>query len=93
MDDDAMDDDAVDDAVDEDVDMGDVFRGLATEPLADGLTVESAFVLVKGLDDEDHSITWAGRSGGVAISTEELLGALEGLVCSIRRDLASDWEA
>lgn len=79
--------------MDEDVDMRDLFGGLATEPLADGLTVQSAFVLVRGLDDEDDSITWAGRSGGAAISTEELLGALEGLVYSIRRDLASDWEA
>jgi hypothetical protein len=81
-----------DDAVDDDVDMRDLLRGLATDPLADGLTVESAFVLVKGIDAEDDSIAWAGRSGGIAISTEELLGALEGLVCSIRRDLASDWE-
>jgi hypothetical protein len=74
-----------------DVDMQDLFRGLPTEPLAEGLTVESAFVLVKGVDHEDDSIVWAGRSGGVPLSTEELLGALEGLVCSIRRDLAGDW--
>jgi hypothetical protein len=82
--------DEIDDV--DDVDMREVFAGLATEPLDDGLTVQSAFVLVKGHDDEDDSVAWAGRSGGAAMSTEELLGALEGLISSIRRDLASDWE-
>ena len=79
-----------DDEVDE-VDMRDVFAGLPTAPLPDSATVHAAFVLVKGLED-DGSIAWEGRSGGAPVSTEELLGALEGLVRSLRNDLASDWE-
>ncbi len=85
------DDDVIDvDEVDE-VDMREVFAGLPTDGLPDGASVQAAFVLVKGLE-EDGSIAWEGRTGGAPVSTEELLGALEGLVRSLRNDLASDWE-
>ena len=94
-DDDVIDVEEVDGPVDEadieEVDMREVFAGLPTDPLPDGATVQAAFALVKGVED-DGSIAWEGRSGGVPVSTEELLGALEGLVRSLRNDLASDWE-
>lgn len=64
---------------------------LETDELEDDLKVESVFALIRSRD-KDGSAVWSGRSGGTKLSSEELLGAMEGLVASIRRDLANDWE-
>jgi hypothetical protein len=69
----------------------DLVQGFTTDVLDDGDTVVSIFGLVK-IRDSDGDVQWAGRSGGEPMSSEELLGALSGLVASIQRDLASDWE-
>ena len=69
----------------------DLVQGFTTDVLDDGDTVVSIFGLVK-IRDSDGDVQWAGRSGGEPMSSEELLGALSGLVASIRADLASDWE-
>jgi hypothetical protein len=66
-------------------------RGLETDALDEGDTVLSVFSLVK-IRDEDGDVQWAARSGGEPISSEELCGALTGLVASIRQDLADEWE-
>lgn len=62
-----------------------------TAPLDSDLDVVSVFAVVKAIDDHG-SIAWAARSGGAKLSSEELLGALEGLTESLRRDLAGDWD-
>jgi hypothetical protein len=62
-----------------------------TDAMDEGDTVVAIFSLVK-VRDTDGEVQWAGRSGGESMSSEELLGALSGLVTSIRRDLADDWE-
>jgi hypothetical protein len=69
----------------------DLVENFTTDALDDGDTVVGIFGLVK-LRDADGDIQWAGRSGGEPMSSEELLGALSGLVASIQRDLAADWE-
>ena len=69
----------------------DLVQGFTTDALDDGDTVVSIFGLVK-IRDNDGDVQWAGRSGGEPMSSEELLGALSGLVASIQADLASDWE-
>ena len=69
----------------------DLVQGFTTDVLDDGDTVVSIFGLVK-IRDSDGDVQWAGRTGGEPMSSEELLGALSGLVASIRADLASDWE-
>jgi hypothetical protein len=65
--------------------------GFTTEAIDDGDSVVTIFSLLK-LQDSDGDIQWAARSGGEPMSSEELLGALSGLVASIQRDLAADWE-
>ena len=66
-------------------------EGFTTPAIEAGDTVVSIFSLVK-LRDNDGDIQWASRSGGEGLSSEELLGALTGLVASIQRDLADDWQ-
>ena len=70
---------------------GSLVAGFTTDAVDEGDTVVAVFSLVK-LRDRDGDVQWAGRSGGESMSSEELLGALSGLVASIQRDLASDWE-
>ncbi len=69
----------------------DLVDGFTTDALDEGDRVVAIFGLVK-IRDADGDVQWAGRSGGEPMSSEELLGALSGLVASIQRDLASDWE-
>ena len=70
---------------------GELFAGLDADPLDDGTTVDSVFCLIK-VTDTDGEPGWSIRSGGAGISSEELLGALEGFVTSLRNELASDWD-
>jgi hypothetical protein len=69
----------------------DIVAGFTTEGVDEGDTVLSIFGLVK-LRDDEGDVQWAARSGGEDLSSEELLGALIGVVDSMRRDLANDWE-
>jgi hypothetical protein len=66
-------------------------KGFTTEAIDDGDSVVTIFSLLK-LQDSDGDIQWAARSGGEPMSSEELLGALSGLVASMQRDLSADWE-
>ena len=66
-------------------------EGFTTDAIDDGDSVVTIFSLLK-LQDSDGDVQWAARSGGEPMSSEELLGALSGLVASMQRDLAADWE-
>lgn len=68
-----------------------LLAGYGTTTLGDGMTVESVFALLK-LRAEDGSATWSVRSGGANLSIEELLGALDGLITSIRQKLTLGWK-
>lgn len=73
------------------VPFSDLVGDLTTEGLVDGDEVVSIFALIK-TKDLDGTTAWEGRSGGEALSSEELLGALIGIADSIRTNLASDWD-
>ncbi len=65
--------------------------GLVTEALPEDVSLKAAFCLILG-ETETGETVWSARSGGQKLSSEELLGALEGLTLSLRQDLAADWE-
>lgn len=70
---------------------GDLLAGYGTTTIGEGMAVESVFALLK-LRAEDGSATWSVRSGGVGLTVEELLGALDGLTQSIRQKLTLGWK-
>lgn len=63
---------------------------LTNAPLDDDVTVESVFALINATAVDGEAV-WSGRNDGTPFSSEELVGALEGLTASIRRDLADHW--
>lgn len=69
----------------------DLLAGYGTTALGDGMDVESVFTVLK-LRGEDGSASWAVRSGGLPLTVEERLGALEGLTSSIRQRLKKGWK-
>ena len=76
---------------DTEVPMARLVGDFVTAAIDDDLSVVSVFALLKATDNHG-AVAWSGRSGGAKLSSEELLGALEGLTESLRRDLASDWD-
>lgn len=68
-----------------------LLAGYGTITIGQGMDVESVFALLK-LRSEDATPAWSVRSGGVPLTKEELLGALEGLTTSIRRKLTERWK-
>jgi hypothetical protein len=67
-----------------------LLAGYGTVKIADGMAVESVFALLK-LRSENGRPSWSVRSGGVKLTSEELLGTLEGLTTSIRAKLTRGW--
>jgi hypothetical protein len=72
-------------------DLAEHISAMSDEPLVEGDTPLSVWMLVKSRDS-DGDVVWGVRSAGDPLSSEELLGALTGFAESIKRDLASDWE-
>ena len=68
-----------------------LLAGYGTITIGDDMDIESVFALLK-LRAEDGTAAWSVRSGGVALSLEELLGVLEGLITSIRLRLTKAWK-
>ncbi len=68
-----------------------LLAGYGTTSLGDGLKVESVVSLLK-VRAEDGSAAWSVRSGGVALTAEELLGVLDGLTTSMRQRLSMAWK-
>jgi hypothetical protein len=52
--------------------------------------VEAVFALLKVRDEEGRA-AWSVRSGGSALTQEELLGVLDGLTTSVRQRLTKAW--
>ncbi len=69
----------------------DLLAGYGTTTIGEGMTVETAFALLK-LRGEDGKAAWSVRSGGPPLTMEELLGVLEGLTTSIRQRLTKSWK-
>lgn len=68
-----------------------LLAGYGTTSLGEGVRAEFVFVLLK-LRGEDGSPAWSYRSGGVAVSSEEMLGVLDGLTTSLRQRLVMCWK-
>lgn len=68
-----------------------LLAGYGTTTIGDGMAIESVFALLK-VRAEDGSAAWSVRSGGVALTMEELLGVLDGLTTSIRQRLTRAWK-
>lgn len=70
------------------------FAGILEEiknvPIDDDLKVEAVYCFIKSSDDKNIS-SWALRSGGNKVSSEELLGMLEGACRSVRNDISEEW--
>jgi len=67
-----------------------LLAGYGTTTIGDGMDIESVFTLLK-VRAEDGSAEWSVRSGGVALTVEELLGVLDGLTTSLRERLTRAW--
>ena len=67
-----------------------LLAGYSTTTIGEGMDIESVFALLK-VRGEDGSAAWSVRSGGVALSLEELSGVLDGLTVSVRQRLTNCW--
>lgn len=68
-----------------------LLAGYGTTSIGEGMRVESVFTLLK-VRAEDGSAAWSARSGGIALTQEELLGVLDGLTASMRQRLVMAWK-
>jgi hypothetical protein len=68
-----------------------LLAGYGTTTLGEGMQVESVFALLK-VRAEDGTAAWSVRSGGAPLTTEELLGVLDGLTTSMRQKLTRAWK-
>ena len=68
-----------------------LFAGLETVGVADEYLIESVFAVIKARRP-DGAPVWHVRSAEMRLSSEELLGALDGYAATIREDLAASWK-
>ena len=68
-----------------------LLAGYGTTTIGEGMDVESVFALLK-LRAEDGSVAWSVRSGGRPLTSEELVGVLDGLTTSLRQRLTRAWK-
>ncbi len=68
-----------------------LLAGYGTTTIGEGAHVESVFALLK-VRAEDGTAAWSVRSGGRPLTREELLGALDGLITSMRQKLTRAWK-
>ena len=68
-----------------------LLRGYGTTTIGEGMRIESVFALLR-VRAEDGSPAWSVRSGGAALTSEELLGVLDGLTTSMRQRLTMAWK-
>jgi hypothetical protein len=72
------------------VPFSELLAGLETVGVADKYLIESVFALIKARRP-DGSTVWHVRSSEMTLSSEELLGALDGFAATVRQDLAASW--
>lgn len=68
-----------------------LLAGYGTTTIDEGMDIESVVALLK-VRAEDGSAKWSVRSGGLALTVEELLGVLDGLTTSLRQRLTRAWK-
>ncbi|MDQ3641781.1 MAG: hypothetical protein M3450_10080 [Actinomycetota bacterium] len=69
----------------------DLLAGLETLGVADEHLIESVFAIIKARRVDGVPV-WYVRSAEMRLSSEELLGALEGYAATVRQDLAASWK-
>jgi len=73
------------------VPFSELFEGLETIGIVDEHLIESVFAVIKARG-ADNLPVWYVRSAEMKLSSEELLGALEGYAASVRQDVAGSWK-
>ncbi len=68
-----------------------LLAGLETVGVADEHLIESVFAIIKSRRADGVPV-WHVRSAEMKLSSEELLGALEGYAATVREDLAQSWK-
>jgi hypothetical protein len=68
-----------------------LFAGLETVGVVDEHLIESVFAIIKARR-VDGASAWFVRSGEMTLSSEEVLGALDGYAATVRQDLAAGWK-
>ena len=73
------------------VPFSELLAGLETLGVADEHLIESVFAIIKARRIDGVPV-WYVRSAEMRLSSEELLGALEGYAATVRQDLAASWK-
>jgi len=73
------------------VPFSELLAGMETMGVADEHLIESVFAVIKARR-VDGAPVWYVRSAEMKLSSEELLGALDGYAASLRQDLAGSWK-
>ncbi|MDP8936308.1 MAG: hypothetical protein M3O23_00945 [Actinomycetota bacterium] len=68
-----------------------LLAGLETVGVADGHLIESVFAVIKARRVDGVPV-WHVRSAEMKLSSEELLGALDGYAATLRQDVSSSWK-
>jgi hypothetical protein len=68
-----------------------LLAGMETVGVADEYLIESVFAVIKARR-VDGAPVWYVRSAEMKLSSEELLGALEGYAATVRQDLSASWK-
>jgi hypothetical protein len=68
-----------------------LLAGLQTVGVGEGYLIESVSAVIKARRPDGVPV-WHVRSSEMKLSSEELLGALEGYAATVRQDLSSSWK-
>ncbi len=68
-----------------------LLAGIETVGVGDEYLIESVFAVIKARR-VDGAPAWYVRSSEMKLSSEELLGALDGYAVTVRQDLAATWK-
>ena len=72
------------------ISFSELLAGLDTVAVVDQYLIESVFAIIKARRS-DGAVVWHVRSSEMKLSSEELLGALDGYAASLRQDVAASW--
>ena len=72
------------------VQFSELLAGLETVGVSDSYLIESVFAVIKARRPDGASV-WHVRSSEMKLSSEELLGALEGYASTVRQEVAGSW--
>jgi len=74
----------------EPIPFSELLKGIETIGIVDENLIESVFAIIKARS-EGRAPAWYVRSAEMKLSSEELLGALDGYAASVRQDVAGAW--